>query len=436
MRERKTRRKYLLTLGATSAAGLAGCSQTTSSEPETPKSENLSSAAFSFEYRTEENQISIQYDGGADIVAGDLQIRSSSGLEVQWPQLGSTVASPEDLIDPGATAVLGETILNWGEAMTRQDTVRLVHMGGDAPATLGRFSPPESSSEDTIAPSITGFSLSNPSGQQLRTSFESDEDLASIRVSISGEETVTLRTDQFSETDRGNIYTYEATYQASSNGEYTATLDQASDTSGNDGSSSQSATISVGSQSQSVIYRDDFDYDSYLSNWQIRDDHDGPGISIEIEDGQLIHTVDGNNNGGNIITEEVFDSDGILKLEVQTSTPPEGYGGFGIGFHFADYGTEGGVQVQSGSGNGFSYTVYPSDDQRNIDIDPQAPDDQSYYSMTIDCEEEKLIQATYGEDSYTLDADISGVYDSDFFIEIGFGRDHQVYYDYVELREM
>lgn len=287
MRERQTRRKYLLTLGATSVVGLTGCSQTTNSEPETPESENLSSAAFSFEYRSEENQISIQYDGGANIIAGDLQIRSSSGLEVQWPQLGSTVASPEDLIEPGATAVLGETILNWGEAMNREDTVRLVHVGGDAPATLGRFSPPESSPltstvpststpeptetptpEDTTAPSITGFSLSNPSGQVLRVSFNSNESLSTIQISISGSESATLTTSDFSRsstTDSG--YAYEATYSASSDGDFTASLDEASDRNGNDGSNDESVSVSV-ETSSAVSDWPMFQYDQYNTGHQ------------------------------------------------------------------------------------------------------------------------------------------------------------------------
>jgi len=277
MNNQQTRRHYLLALSATSALGLAGCSQSDRTEPTatSASSSNLGGANFSFEYAAEQEQVTIQYNGGASVVAGNLQVRSSAGLRVQWPQLGSTVADPDAFISTGATAVLGAGILNWGEPIGDNDTIRLVHVGRDAPATLGRFTPPESSTltstvpptdapteepiatfteeptvtptvePDTDAPSITAFSLSNPSGQYLRTSFDSDEQLATIEVSVSGAEDTTLTTGDFGETTSDGIYTYEATYEANSDGDYTATVDEAVDESGNDGASEQSVSLPI-----------------------------------------------------------------------------------------------------------------------------------------------------------------------------------------------
>lgn len=98
---------------------------------------------------------------------------------------------------------------------------------------------------DTTPPSISAFSISNPSEQDLRVSFESDEQIGAIQVSISGAEMVTLNTDNFSEAVSGGTYTYEATYEASSDGDYTATLNEASDGNGNNGADGEAVSLSV-----------------------------------------------------------------------------------------------------------------------------------------------------------------------------------------------
>jgi hypothetical protein len=53
----------------------------------------------------------------------------------------------------------------------------------------------------------------------------------------------------FSEAVSSETYTYEASYQAGSDGDYTATLNEAADASGNDGASGQSVSLTVGSSS-------------------------------------------------------------------------------------------------------------------------------------------------------------------------------------------
>jgi hypothetical protein len=98
---------------------------------------------------------------------------------------------------------------------------------------------------DTTAPSISAFSASNPSGQDVTVSFDSDEPLSTISTSLSGAESATLTKGDFSETVSGGTYTYTATYSGSSDGDYTATLNTAEDSSGNNGASGQSTTTKV-----------------------------------------------------------------------------------------------------------------------------------------------------------------------------------------------
>lgn len=94
---------------------------------------------------------------------------------------------------------------------------------------------------DSGAPSISGFTLSNPNGQELTVSFDSDESLSAVTVEITGAESATLGTGSF--TESGGTYT--ATYSGSTDGTYTATLTTATDDDGNDGANGQSDSVTV-----------------------------------------------------------------------------------------------------------------------------------------------------------------------------------------------
>ncbi|ACV12247.1 GLUG domain protein [Halorhabdus utahensis DSM 12940] len=99
---------------------------------------------------------------------------------------------------------------------------------------------------DTTAPSISGFAATNPSGQDVRVTFDADEQLSTLQVAITGPESATLATSDFSETDNGDgTYTYEATYAGSTDGTYTAALSTAADDADNDGASGQSDTVTI-----------------------------------------------------------------------------------------------------------------------------------------------------------------------------------------------
>lgn len=317
-------RRQFLKLGLTgSVLGTSGCMRTISggddqSTPARTATENptktqispdLSSAQFSFDYDSQVQRVTIQFNGGASITAGNLQIREAGGKQVSWPELGSTLADTNQQLDSGATAVLGPNILNWNQPVENEATIRLVFTGQDTPATLGRFSPPETTTltttlpetsrstttapdsppvetptrtpslptpshtptdtptttstqttsetttttpEDTTPPSISGFSITHESNQQLRISFTSDEPLATIQVSLSGAETTTLRTADFTETTAGSSYSYETTYAASVDGRFTATLEQATDQAGNSSQSNPTNSVTVDTTAPSI----------------------------------------------------------------------------------------------------------------------------------------------------------------------------------------
>jgi len=98
---------------------------------------------------------------------------------------------------------------------------------------------------DPGAPSVSNFAATNPSGQDVQVSFDSDEELSTISVDLSGPESATLTRSEFTESESGGTYTYTATYNGNSDGTYTATLNTAEDSDGNDGASGQSDMVTV-----------------------------------------------------------------------------------------------------------------------------------------------------------------------------------------------
>lgn len=305
------RRRTFLQLGVTGALlGTAGCSQqvTTSLGTEEPERTppDLDGATFVFRYDTQERQAVIEFTGGTPLRAGNVQIRTESGKQVSWAELGSTTTDTDQPLETGSTAVLGAEILNWDAEVAPDASIRLVYTGQETPATLGRFepsatttltttvrtsttpdataaptSPPaetttatptetatrtatstptetatptetptetatDTPTEDNTQPSINAFSLANPSGRRLRPSFDSSERLTEIEVAIGGAASATLTADAFTETETDEgTYRYEASYEASIDGAFTATLRRAVDGSGNDGADGQSVELSV-----------------------------------------------------------------------------------------------------------------------------------------------------------------------------------------------
>lgn len=99
--------------------------------------------------------------------------------------------------------------------------------------------------EDTTPPSVSAFAASNPSGQDVTVSFDSDEQLSEINVSISGAESTILNESDFTGTDANGTYTHQSTYTVTGPGTYTVTLKTATDTSGNDGARNESDSLLI-----------------------------------------------------------------------------------------------------------------------------------------------------------------------------------------------
>jgi len=111
--------------------------------------------------------------------------------------------------------------------------------------------------DDTTAPSISGFSVDDTSGQTVKVSFDSDEELNKISVTGTDDASgTTLDQGDFSE-DTTDGFTYTATLSTGEDGTFGATLDTAADAGGNDGASGQSdsATVTVGQTTVTINSR-------------------------------------------------------------------------------------------------------------------------------------------------------------------------------------
>jgi hypothetical protein len=96
---------------------------------------------------------------------------------------------------------------------------------------------------DTTAPQITDFFFSQGSNGFMQISVGSSEKLSYVDVDISGPESVTVSDSAFT-WDSGTGF-YNATFEVTTEGEYTATLLEASDAKGNDGASNQTKSPKV-----------------------------------------------------------------------------------------------------------------------------------------------------------------------------------------------
>mgnify|MGYP000153303014 CR=1 FL=1 len=178
----------------------------------------------------------------------DAENETSTADETAESELGN---SQDESVSPQAENNVS------GESLSRRVMLGVLGLGGIGAIGTGTWyltqprstseAPPEIPTEtDTTVPSITAFSLTNPSGLTLRTSFKSNEQLSSIQVNISGKESTTLTKNDFTlNSTSGGTYTYKSNYNYSSSGDYTATLIAATDSSGNNISNTRSADISV-----------------------------------------------------------------------------------------------------------------------------------------------------------------------------------------------
>ncbi|MGQ3330833.1 beta strand repeat-containing protein [Halorubrum sp. FL23] len=116
----------------------------------------------------------------------------------------------------------------------------------DAAGNDGASDQIDSATVDTMV-ETTSLTATNDNGQEITVTVEADEQLSDLSATVDGTTLSGVGTG-FSETDNNDgTYTYEATYDAGANGEYTVTLDSASDTNDNtDDSPGLDDTVTVG----------------------------------------------------------------------------------------------------------------------------------------------------------------------------------------------
>nr|WP_303646739.1 PQQ-binding-like beta-propeller repeat protein [Haloarchaeobius salinus] len=154
----------------------------------------------------------------------------------------------------------------------------------DSDAKDGGDGESDSVTVDTTAPTVSGYTVSNPAGQDVTVSFNASEQLGTVEATVSGAESATLTLGDFTETDNGGSYTYTATYAGSSDGEYTVGLDTAEDTSGNDGAGGESASVDVDTTAPTIS-------DYLVSN------PSGSDVQVSFDASEQLVTVDGTVSG-------------------------------------------------------------------------------------------------------------------------------------------
>jgi len=158
---------------------------------------------------------------------------------------------------------------------------------------------------DASAPNVTSISLDNDGSDNLDLSFETDEQLggetANLTVTVDGPSTTDVYTfdrDEFSESGSGP-YTYALTTTQSfgdGEGTYTATVDTAEDSNGNDGASGESDSydFSSGAAIRNVALSED-DGDLALSfdaDEELGDDTDDIDVTVDGPNTDDVYTFD------------------------------------------------------------------------------------------------------------------------------------------------
>ncbi|MFB6284346.1 MAG: PQQ-binding-like beta-propeller repeat protein, partial [Halobacteria archaeon] len=227
---------------------------------------------------------------------------------------------------------------------------------------------------DTTAPTISDYSVTNPSGQDVQVEFTTDETLSTIKVDISGQETGTLNTADFNSTTG----TVNATYSGSSDGSYTATLIDANDSSDNNGSNEESASIDVDTTAPSIT--------SYtVTNPSSQD------VQVEFTTDETLSTIKVDISGaesGTLNTADFNSTSGTVNAT---------YSGSSDGSYTATL-----IDANDSSGNNGS-----SGESGSVDTDTSAPS-ISDYSVTNPSGQDVKVEFTTDESLSTIKVDISG----------------------------
>jgi hypothetical protein len=170
----ESNRRRFLRVGVTGAAvGLGGCQALGlfggSSVPE---------ASFTFAYDPtggrEGGSVTVTHDDGDGVHAGRLSLRSSTGHDALWSELGSTDIAADATVTAGDAARLDATVVNWPADVGFDERIKIVYVHEETASTLDEFVPdatptptptstPNPSPSPTPTPTATATSTPTPS---------------------------------------------------------------------------------------------------------------------------------------------------------------------------------------------------------------------------------------------------------------------------------
>ena len=193
-------------------------------------------------------------EGGEDLVVEYLRQNGDPDTDADWIEIDRLPAEQD-----GVDEYRRRARLTASDAFHRNFRVRFRQVGADAGSdewyvddvVLRSYSQSGASSgggddggddgSDTTAPAISAVSLSDDGSGNLALTFDSDEQLDTLSVSVDGPATTNVYTfdeSDFSESSTGGSYTYTLTTTQAyddGGGTYTATVDDALDAAGNNG---------------------------------------------------------------------------------------------------------------------------------------------------------------------------------------------------------
>jgi|GEM_PF-3181556 len=193
---------------------------------------------------------------------------------------------------------------SWSHSGGSVDTAANVVSGS---VTSGIYAP---LANDTQVPTISNFDATSPTNGELRVSFDADEQLDAIAVTLSNESGTVTTLDAADFTESGDSsFTYENTSTLSP-GSYEVTLATAADAAGNDGANGEMASATV----SGVFEITAFDAVDAGDGDRIVTDGDVVALSATVT-GQNVASVttDASSFGGGHVTYSDPDGDGIYE---------------------------------------------------------------------------------------------------------------------------
>ncbi|MCU4800525.1 Ig-like domain-containing protein [Halobacteria archaeon HArc-gm2] len=193
---------------------------------------------------------------------------------------------------------------SWSHSGGSVDTAANVVSGS---VTSGIYAP---LANDTQVPTISNFDATSPTNGELRVSFDADEQLDAIAVTLANESGTVTTLDAADFTESGDSsFTYENTSTLSP-GSYDVTLATAADAAGNDGANGEMASATV----SGVFEITAFDAVDARDGDRIVTDGDVVALSATVT-GQNVTSVttDASSFGGGHVTYSDPDGDGIYE---------------------------------------------------------------------------------------------------------------------------